>query len=1265
MRARLTRLATSSILALAGCLLALPAAAQAADGGGEELLIRVERQTRHDLRALRGEGIPVVMELRASLLVRGDAADLEALERLGRDPVVLDSRAVPATYLVVGMRPDSDRDQVAAAGTVLHQEENLWLLRLEAGATVDQLAPARVFVTPVPRDPVDLPRAAQPPRTTSLSDFDEPDPIVQKLVDAVDPAEIDRYFQDLTENPPTGTRYSKSQGCRDASDYCFDTYAGLDLAADYHEWSAEDGPNVVAEIPGALRPDDIYIVLGHLDDLPSSGPAPGADDNASGSVAVLESARVMSCWSHRNTVRFLNVTGEEQGLKGSHAYAERSRNLGENILGAINHDMIAWEGDGIPAGENLDLNYNGPSEWLGLLFADAADRYQTGLNVDAFYCPSLTASDHYAFWSRGYDAVCGITDNEGYCGHGGNYPYYHQSSDTIANCGDLTFFYNVIRTSVATLAELSEPFKITFGEVAYGCSSTALLVVGDRDLNTDPGVQESITVEVWSNTESTPELVTLTERSADSELFEGTIPLTTAAPASGDGLLSVTEGDALSAEYVDALDCDGSTDVPYVATSVVDCSGPVISNVHETGVSDVAATIRWTTNEASDSQVRWGETVPPDTPESDATRTSEHVIELDGLAECTVYYYDVQSTDPAGNTALADNGGQYFHFETLGDFGDGLQPCHEGRVTIDSPVFSCSDSVEVSLVDLDLNADPESIDVARVLVSSTTEPTPEPLELTETGPNTSRFTGSLPSTDGAPAPDGVLQMAHGDTITATYHDEDDGTGRGATSFDTAQGDCAGPVIRALRVEDLEGPRGLVRFETDEPGDTVVEWGFDPSLGNTVSEAGLTTEHAAQLTDLDLCTDVYVRVRSTDEHGYTSVLAGPDGPFRIQASDVPGLYWRADFESGAGDWSLDGEWEVGAPQALGGSTGIPDPASAYANDGVLGHDLSGQGSYSGDYEPSTTESAWSPQLSAVTWNDTRLLVYRRLASGPGDDASLWLWAGPGRALYRTDGNRVEDGAFVPMEFDLGQLVDGLPAVQLEFRQQAGSSGQFSGWNVDEVIFKNGSLPDYGPCGGCGVPPAFAGASSAGDDDACAAGSVTVSWEQPAAWGSGGSGTYAVYRGNTPDFLPGPATLIASGVSGLSYTDTGAPADEPVFYVVRAENDETCASGPDHGGLTDDNLVYRQATDSTAAAIPPEIAGLTVRRIGGGAHLRVSWNSAPEASHYEVLRSTSPDPGTFGVLADTTESRYDDLGSGADRETWFYLVRGLNPCGQAGP
>ena len=69
---------------------------------------------------------------------------------------------------------------------------------------------------------------------------------------------------------------------------------------------------------------------------------PGADDNASGSVATLLAADILSQYQWGCTLRFAFWTGEEQGLLGSYAYAQQAYQSGENILGYLNLDMIAW-----------------------------------------------------------------------------------------------------------------------------------------------------------------------------------------------------------------------------------------------------------------------------------------------------------------------------------------------------------------------------------------------------------------------------------------------------------------------------------------------------------------------------------------------------------------------------------------------------------------------------------------------------------------------------------------------------------------------------------------------------------------------------------------------------------------------------------------------------------------------------------------------------------------------------------------------------------
>ncbi len=810
----------------------------------------------------------------------------------------------------------------------------------------------------------------------------------------------------------------------------------------------------------------------------------------------------------------------------------------------------------------------------------------------------------------------------------------------------------------AVLMTANSDGRMSIRERASNCTGTLSLVVTDADLKGSG----SITVDVTSDTEPTAEVITLTETGPDTGVFRGEIPVDDG-PPQADGAIQVVDGDIVTATYIDADDGLGGTNVPKTDIADIDCVEPVISNVRDEGATLTSVNIKWTTDEASDSLVEYGPEIPPTLEKADSRLVQQHSVNLSRLDECTVYYYRVTSVDSLGNQAVDDNAGQYYHFETLGDFGEGPQSCHSGKVTIDLDFYSCSDTVGFTVTDIDLNLDSGVIDTVTVEVTSTTEITAELVQLTETGADTSRFTGSITTASGAPTTDGLLQLSDEDLITVTYLDADDGTGVPAISFDTARADCAGPVVSDLRVEMITDERATVSWTTGEPADTVVEWGLTPDLGQTSSTAAQVTAHSIALHEFQSCGTVYFRIRSTDEFGYTSTEDRNGAPFAFDLGLIPGLYWKESFEQGSGAWTLEGEWEFGQPQGAGGSSGRPDPSAAYNNAGALGHDLSGQGAYAGDYEPSTVESAYTPYHDASTWTQTKLIIYKQLHAGNGDEASIWLWTDAGRPLFRSEA-LVNDAAWDKLEYDLGAAVDGRNSMRIQFRQSADASAQYSGWTIDDVILKDGSLPDYGPCGGCGSAPSFAGVVSATDNNACGADGVTLSWKAAVSWGTGGGGSYAVYRSEQPDFVPGSANLVASGITTLSYDDSAAPTDRQLYYVVRAENDESCSSGPAGGGVMDDNMVHAAVMETTTREIPGEVVGLSVT-LYGHAHLRLGWEATAQASVYHVYRSESPQPDSFVLLGESRQLIYDDENVGADGKTYYYRVRAANACGDEGP
>ncbi len=423
---------------------------------GDSSLIRIDRSSDLDRNALIEAGVDLVAETEDALIAVGSPAEIaEAAGSRSLATTVVAEGVEGAHFALVRLRPGFTETDLLSCGAVIARGRS-WLMIEGAGLnTPECLESSGWFLQVLDMDPL----ASIKPPPTRPEGPRAPNQLVQEMVDQVDSAFALSHWSALSESTTWSTRYSRSEGCVDATAYVHDLFTIFGLDPEYQHHTTGYAANVIGTITGSVEPEKTYIAIGHLDDLPSSGLAPGADDNASGTAMVTALAEIMSDYCFERTARFIAVTGEEQGLHGSDHYADTAAALGEDIQAVLNGDMIGWEGDGVPAVEDLDVNYNSGSGWLAQALLDAASNYNTNLAIKAVFCPTMGASDHAPFWDNGFSAICGITDNEGYCDQLGHYPYYHQSTDTIANCGPgaADFEAAVIRTYLATLAELAGP----------------------------------------------------------------------------------------------------------------------------------------------------------------------------------------------------------------------------------------------------------------------------------------------------------------------------------------------------------------------------------------------------------------------------------------------------------------------------------------------------------------------------------------------------------------------------------------------------------------------------------------------------------------------------------------------------------------------------------------------------------------------------------------------------------------------------------------
>jgi len=193
-----------------------------------------------------------------------------------------------------------------------------------------------------------------------------------------------------------------------------------------------------------------------------------------------------------------------------------------------------------------------------------------------------------------------------------------------------------------------------------------------------------------------------------------------------------------------------------------------------------------------------------------------------------------------------------------------------GTITLDHDQYQSSATVNIQVVDTGLNTNPNAPDTVDVNMSSTTETTPEVVTLTETGPSTSVFVGSIPLGTGPPSPDGILEVTNGDNITAMYYDNNDGLGGHGPTYDYAVVDDTPPIISGIAATNLRFNRATIVWTTDELSNSTLHWGLTTPPLNVVSSARFVTSHALTISGLTENTTYNYSVQSTDLAGNLAV-----------------------------------------------------------------------------------------------------------------------------------------------------------------------------------------------------------------------------------------------------------------------------------------------------------------------------------------------------------------------------------------------------------
>src|SRR5438270_1863240 len=358
--------------------------------------------------------------------------------------------------------------------------------------------------------------AAEPAEKTSAHAKRDRDPVISQIIKDVSPQDVRQIDEKLVSfvtrstlsvnNPGAATspqgivaarNWIKSEfekisaDCNGCLEVKTDTFIEQPKGPNDRIKQPTEIQNVYAILKGTdpAQAKRIYLVNGHYDSRISSNenstdPAPGANDDGSGTTVSLECARVLSKHKFPATVIFLTVAGEEQGLNGSTHFAKMAKEQGWQLEGVLNNDIVGgnrtpgdtlqnnnWVrvfSEGIPAAasdadikriRNLGGENDSASRELARYIHSVGETYDFGSFTPKLIFRRdryLRGGDHSAFNDQGFAAVRFTEYREDY-----NHQHQTLRTENGIEYGDLLKFVdfeyvaNVARLNAATLASLA------------------------------------------------------------------------------------------------------------------------------------------------------------------------------------------------------------------------------------------------------------------------------------------------------------------------------------------------------------------------------------------------------------------------------------------------------------------------------------------------------------------------------------------------------------------------------------------------------------------------------------------------------------------------------------------------------------------------------------------------------------------------------------------------------------------------------------------
>jgi len=258
----------------------------------------------------------------------------------------------------------------------------------------------------------------------------------------------------------TFTRFSKNSGGRLQASFDYFDQPLEGRAAVETKMSSVRTANVIALLPGK-KDNVMYIVGGHFDSMNNNRydgkiDAPGANDDGSGTVAVMELARVMSQYEFEHTLVFVAFTGEEQGLWGSYHLAKRGKEEGWRVGGMITNDIVGNTHGGEGQMENGYVRCfspdpeDSPSRHLARFAKQHVEVFVPEMRVEMIFRLDRfgRGGDHRPFTENGFAGMRFTEPNEFFARQ-------HTGEDRLEYV-DFDYISRIAKVNAATLACLAD-----------------------------------------------------------------------------------------------------------------------------------------------------------------------------------------------------------------------------------------------------------------------------------------------------------------------------------------------------------------------------------------------------------------------------------------------------------------------------------------------------------------------------------------------------------------------------------------------------------------------------------------------------------------------------------------------------------------------------------------------------------------------------------------------------------------------------------------